>query len=188
MDLGGFEGAADLGGGRAVGVKGLRRVAGRDDVWGAGDDYLELSGGDILDFIHQDVAVLLGRVEEVVDRPDFHGVSACFCQTHGGEIFEGVSVGQIAHLRPAVLLEQKYGRVRQDDGLSRAGVTFDPVPSGDPGSGLADDGSLGRGEVFEGYEPVHKILLNRCTVDEQTYWDVAWASPLQKADLGQFVL
>ena len=76
----------------------------------------------------------------------------------------------------------------QDDGLARASIAFDPMPTCNLDSGLADDGSLGRGEVFEGYEPVHKILLNHCTVDEQTYWDVAWASPLQKADLGQFVL
>lgn len=186
--MGGFKRAADLGWGRAVGVKGLGRVAGRDDVWGTGDDYLELSRGDILDFVHQDVAVLRGRVEEVVDRPDFHGVSAGFCQTHGGEIFEGVSVGQIAYLRPAVLLEQKDSRVRQDDGLSRSGVTFDPVPSGDPGSGLADDGSLGRGEVFEGYEPVHKILLNHWASGGQTYWDAAWASPLHMAYIGQFTV
>ncbi len=76
----------------------------------------------------------------------------------------------------------------QDDGLSRAGIAFDPMPSCNLSSGLADDKALSRAEVFEGYEPVHKILLNHCTVDEQTYWDVAWASPLQKTNLGQFVL
>jgi hypothetical protein len=62
------------------------------------------------------------------------------------------------------------------------------VPSGDPGSGLADDGSLGRGEIFEGYEPVHKILLNQWASSGQTYWDAAWASPLHMAYIGQFTV
>jgi hypothetical protein len=34
------------------------------------------------------------------------------------------------------------------------------MPTGHLGRRLADDGALSRGEVFEGYEPVHKILLN----------------------------
>ena len=161
VHLGGLQDTADLGRARALGVKGLGRVAGGDDVRSMGDDDLELLGGDILDLVDQDVAILFGRVEEVVDRADFDVVGAGFGQTHGREVLQGVGVREVAYLGPAVLLEQQDGRMGQDDGLARAGIAFDPMPTRHLGRGLADDEALSRGEVFEGYEPVHGCLWTK---------------------------
>ena len=157
MDLRRLQDAADLGRGGALGVKGLRWVAGGDDVRGAGDDDLELLRGDVLDFVYQDVAILLGRVEEVVDRADFDFVGARFGQTHGRQVLQGVGVREVAYPGPAVLLEQQDGGMRQDDGLARAGISFDPMPTRRLRRRLADDVTLSRGKVFEWDEPIHAL-------------------------------